>query len=71
MIFSDNIQVFPRNLVYMGEGGEQPMIAEQGPSCNAEETVCLLSKIKTSPHIDIDLDMTELDVTAAETKATY
>ena len=35
------------------------------------ETVCLLSKIKSVPHIDIDLDMTELDVTKAETKATY
>ena len=35
------------------------------------ETVCLLSKIKSTPHIDIDLDMTELDVTAAEAKATY
>ncbi|MBQ9262945.1 MAG: 23S rRNA (uracil(1939)-C(5))-methyltransferase RlmD [Clostridia bacterium] len=35
------------------------------------ETVLLLSKIKTSLHIDIDLDMTELDVTKAETKATY
>ncbi len=35
------------------------------------ETVCLLSKIKSAPHIDTDLDMTELDVTAAETKATY
>lgn len=36
-----------------------------------EETVLLLSKIKTALHIDIDLDMTELDVTKAETKATY
>ena len=35
------------------------------------ETVCLLSKIRSAPHIDIDLDMTELDVTKAETKATY
>ena len=35
------------------------------------ETVLLLSKIKTALHIDIDLDMTELDVTKAETKATY
>ena len=34
------------------------------------ETVCLLSKIRSAPHIDIDLDMTELDVTKAETKAT-
>ena len=35
------------------------------------ETVCLLSKIKAAPHIDIDLEMTELDVTPAEAKATY
>ena len=35
------------------------------------ETVCLLSKIRSAPHIDIDLDITELDVTKAETKATY
>ena len=36
------------------------------------ETVALLSKIRRSTyHIDIDLDMTELDVTKAETKATY
>ena len=30
-----------------------------------------MSKIRSAPHIDIDLDMTELDVTKAETKATY
>jgi 23S rRNA (uracil1939-C5)-methyltransferase len=35
------------------------------------ETVLLLSKIKTALHIDIDLDMMELYVTKAETKATY
>ncbi len=35
------------------------------------ETVCLLSKVRSAPHIDFDLDMTELDVIAAETKATY
>ena len=41
------------------------------PFTSHVETVCLLSKIKSAPHIDIDLDMTELDVTKAETKATY
>ena len=41
------------------------------PYTSHVETVCLLSKIRSAPHIDIDLDMTELDVTAAETKATY
>ena len=35
------------------------------------ETVCLLSKIRSARHIDIDPDMTELVVTSAETKATY
>ena len=35
------------------------------------ETVALLSKLRTAQHIDVDLDLTELDVTAAEAKATY
>ena len=32
------------------------------------ETVCLLSKLNTKHHIEIDLDMDELDLTAAERK---
>ena len=35
------------------------------------ETVCLLSKLNTKHHIEIDLDMDELDLTDAEKKATY
>ena len=35
------------------------------------ETVCLLSKLNTKQHIEIDLSMDELDLTAAESKATY
>ena len=35
------------------------------------ETVCLLSKLKSTCYIDVDLDLSELDVTQAETKATY
>lgn len=35
------------------------------------ETVCLLSKLRTEKHIDIELNMDELDLTAAESKATY
>ena len=46
------------------------MSIKMGTSSHVE-TVLLLSKIKTALHIDIDLDMTELDVTKAETKATY
>ena len=35
------------------------------------ETVCLLSKLQSKEHIEIEVDMDELDLTAAESKATY
>ena len=35
------------------------------------ETVCLLSKLKSKEHIEIEVKMDELDLTAAEKKATY
>lgn len=35
------------------------------------ETVVLLSQRRPDEHIDIKLDLSEIDVTAAETKATY
>lgn len=41
------------------------------PHTNHIETVVLLSKLNTKHHIEIDLDMDELDITSAESKATY
>ena len=35
------------------------------------ETVVLLSKLKSTQHIEVQLNMDELDLTAAESKATY
>ena len=35
------------------------------------ETVVLLSKLKSTQHIEVELDIDELDLTAAEKKATY
>ena len=35
------------------------------------ETVALLSKLKSTCYIDVDLDLSELDITQAEAKATY
>ena len=36
------------------------------------ETVCLLSKLSEAKHhISVQVDMDELDLTAAESKATY
>ena len=41
------------------------------PGTRHVETVVLLSKLKVDHHIEIELKMDELDLTAAESKATY
>ncbi len=44
---------------------------DQFPNTSHVETVVLLSQQKPSDKIEVDLDLDELDVTSAETKATY
>ena len=54
--------------------GYQPVRAcavDMFPGTRHVETVCLLSKLKSTQHIEVELDMDELDLTAAEKKATY
>lgn len=41
------------------------------PNESNVETVVLLSKLNTKQHIEVDLDLGEMDLTAAESKATY
>ena len=41
------------------------------PGSGHVETVCLLSKLESQPHIEVKLNMSELDLTKAEKKATY
>ena len=41
------------------------------PRTRHVETVCLLSKLHADQHIEVELKMDELDLTAAESKATY
>ena len=41
------------------------------PHTNHIETVVLLSKLNTKQHIEVELNLDELDLTAAESKATY
>ena len=38
---------------------------------NTVETVCLLSKLQSKEHIEIEVAMDEMDLTSAESKATY
>ena len=35
------------------------------------ETVCLLSKLNVEHHIEVELNLDEIDLTAAESKVTY
>jgi 23S rRNA (uracil1939-C5)-methyltransferase len=44
---------------------------DQFPHTGHVETVCLLSKLNTKQHIEVDIHMDELDLTDAEKKATY
>ena len=41
------------------------------PATRHVETVCLLSKLNTKQHIEVELNLDELDLTSAESKATY
>ena len=44
---------------------------DQFPMTCHVETVCLLSKLQSKEHIEIEVKMDELDLTSAESKATY
>ena len=50
-------------------GDAQPV--DLFPRMGHVETVCLLSKLQSKEHIEIEVTMDELDLTAAESKATY
>ena len=41
------------------------------PHTDHVETVCLLSKLQSKEHIEIEVAMDEMDLTSAESKATY
>lgn len=44
---------------------------DRTPGTESVETVVLLSKLNVNHHIEVELKMDELDLTAAESKATY
>ena len=51
---------------------EKAVAVDQFPWTANVETVCLLSKLhKAKHHVNVSVDMDELDVTSAESKATY
>lgn len=72
---SCNPETQQRDLRYLTSKGPyrvtriQPV--DMFPHTNHVETVCLLSKLNVKHHIEVEITMDELDLTAAESKATY
>ena len=62
-----DLEVFLEN----GYEVERATAVDQFPWTGNVETVCLLSKLHANQHIEVELQMDELDLTAAESKATY
>lgn len=50
---------------------QKAVAADLFPRTKHVETVVLLSKLNTKQHIEVELNLDELDLTAAESKATY
>ena len=63
-----------RNVKIFGGFGYRAVRAaavDMFPGTRHVETVCLLSKLRAEHHIEVELNLDELDLTAAESKATY
>ena len=66
----DGLAVEPRLLSHEGPFGVGYAVA-LFPVTGQDETVVLLSKLNTKQHIEVELNLDELDLTSAESKATY
>ena len=62
-----DLEVFLEN----GYRVDKAVAVDQFPWTANVETVCLLSKLQSKEHIEIEVKMDELDLTSAESKATY
>ena len=63
-----------RDLKYLCANGYEIMVCrgvDQFPQSVHIETCVLLSKLKSTPHIEVDIELDEMDLSKAESKATY
>ena len=63
-----------RDLRILAEGGyelRRVRAVDQFGQTVHVETVCLLSKLNVDHHIEVEINLDEMDLTAAESKATY
>ena len=60
-----------KRLADLGYTAQRACAVDMFPRADHVETVCLLSKLQSKEHVEIEVKMDELDLTAAEKKATY
>lgn len=60
-----------KRLADLGYTAQRACAVDMFPRADHVETVCLLSKLNAKQHIEVEVKMDELDLTAAESKATY
>lgn len=60
-----------KRLADLGYTAQRACAVDMFPRADHVETVCLLSKLNAKQHIEVEIKMDELDLTAAESKATY
>ena len=71
---SCNPETLARDLGYLTRHGyrvERIQPVDMFPHTEHIETIVLLSKLNTKQHIEVELNLDELDLTSAESKATY
>ena len=71
---SCNPSTAARDAAWLGQHGyraEKVQPVDLFPRTKHVETVVLLSKLNAKQHIEVELNLDELDLTAAESKATY
>ena len=71
---SCNPETLARDLTHLTRRGWKALKiqpVDMFPHTEHVETVCLLSKLQSKEHIEIEVTMDELDLTSAESKATY
>ena len=60
-----------KRLADLGYTARRACAVDMFPRADHVETVCLLSKLQSKENIEIEVKMDELDLTSAESKATY
>ena len=71
---SCNPATLARDIALLTEGGyeaKEIQPVDNFPQTTHIETVALLSKLDVDKHIDVEIKLDELDLTSAESKATY